>query len=84
MAKVKFLQPRKLGEKRYPKGVCEVPEADCKGWFWDEMEKCGDLVKVSDEVQATAHGLPDKAQGSVGGPPRPKAEAPAHQEAKRK
>lgn len=71
MAKLKFFQPRKLGKRRYPKGVCEVPDADCKGWFYEEMLKCGDISELSAAVQATHAGVDDGAQASSGGPPKP-------------
>lgn len=71
MAKIKFFQPRKLGNKRYPKGVCEVPAEHCKGWFYDALVKAGDIAELSDVAAATASGVEDKPSGAKGEAPQP-------------
>lgn len=71
MAKVKFFQPRKLGSKRYPKGICEVPAEHCKGWFYDALLKAGDIAEVAEVAAATAVGTDDKPSGAKGELPQP-------------
>lgn len=71
MPKVKFFHPRKLGKKRYPKGVCEVPASDCKGWFYEELVKCGDVAEMADVVKPTAVGAEDGLAPIKKGPPKP-------------
>lgn len=42
--KVQLKRVVRLGDKKYVKGMHEIPEAHCQGWYFDALKKDGDAI----------------------------------------